>query len=117
MKTFLYILKGADATVMFPDINERNGYLGRWGEWIKSMMEKRVFISGLPLSRNGKNITLRGVSEHIPTDGDKTLLGYGFLTAETIDDATALFQHSPVAEADSIIELYEVEGMPSGVMK
>ncbi len=117
MKTFLYILKGPDITELFPTLDAQNAYMAAWGSWIKNMMEKRVFVSGLPLMRGGRHITQAGFTDYSPTLTDTCMIGYGFLATENIDEAAALLADSPIKEVDSTVELYEVAGMPANVMQ
>ncbi len=117
MKTFFYIINGGDTEALFPDPQKRGEYFARWGEWIKDMMGKKAFVSGFPLKRQGKIISREGIIPLVPTPFDATPAAYGFLTATSIEEAGEFLKSAPLAEESAMIELRELQNMPTAVLE
>lgn len=102
MKQFMYLLRGGDSMDnLSPE--EMEAHMGEWKTWMGGLAEQGKLAGGLPLSKEGKQVTGKGsiVSDGPFAEGKEIVGGYIIVNAESMDEAIELSKACPIFEGET----------------
>lgn len=112
MKQFMYLLRGGD------DLNELSpeemeAHMGLWKSWMGGLSEQGKLVGGLPLSKEGKQVSNGSMVTDGPFAAGKEVVGgYIIVNAETIDEAIQTSLGCPILkETNGNVEVREMMEM------
>ncbi len=108
MKQFMYLLRGGDSLdELSPE--EMEAHMGLWKSWMGGLAEQGKLAGGLPLSKEGKQVTNGDMVTDGPFAAGKEVVGgYIIVNAETMDEAIQTSLGCPILkEANGNVEVRE----------
>ena len=113
MKQFMYLLRGGKSMDTFSP-EEMEAHMGEWKAWMGGLAEQGKLAGGLPLSKEGKQVTGGGSIIHDGpfAEGKEVVGGYIIVNAETMDEAIQLSKACPIhQENEAVVEIREIMSM------
>ena len=115
MEKYMFIFKGAsdEAAKLSPD--EMQQHMQKWYKWIQDLTDRKVYLSGEPLEKEGKIVSRSG-NKNVITDGPfpetKELVGgYFIINANNLDEAAEIAKDCPGLELGGRVEVRTVMKM------
>ena len=113
MSKFMYLFRGGDAGMAELSNEEKQKHMQAWGVWMQGLAEKKILIDGLPLAKDGKQVSKGGqvVTDGPYTEGKEIVGGYLIVNADSIDDAVDISKGCPIFENNGFVEVREILNM------
>ncbi len=113
MSKYMYLFRGGDKRMAELSPEESQAHMGEWKTWMENLGKSGNFIDGLPLAREGWQLT---AAESVPTDGPFTegkeiVGGYLIVTADTPEGAIEMARGCPIFKTGGQVEVREVISM------
>lgn len=98
----MYLLRGGDRMDEFSP-EEMEAHMGKWKAWMGGLAEAGKLAGGLPLSKEGKQVTgtSKVVSDGPFAAGKEVVGGYIVVNAATMDEAIEISKGCPIFESDN----------------
>ena len=112
MKQFMYLLRGGDnLNELSPE--EMEAHMGKWKKWMGGLAEEGKLAGGLPLSKEGKQVTKGDLVTDGPFAAGKEVVGgYIIVNANSMEEAIETSLGCPILkEKDGNVEVREIMGM------
>ena len=113
MKQFMYLLRGGeDMSNYSPE--QMEAHMGEWKAWMGGLAQAGKLAGGLPLSKEGKQVTSKA---GVPTDGPfaegkEVVGGYLIVNAENMDEAIEISRGCPIFVGETAnVEVREIMDM------
>lgn len=103
MAKFVYIFVGGA-----PAKGQEEANMKDWGDWIKSLQDKKVYDSGVPFGWTKKVIN----SDGSVSDSSSKSSGYAVVEASSMDEAVEWAKGGPNQKYGGTTEVYDVMVMP-----
>lgn len=113
MKQFMYLLRGGDRMDDFSP-EEMEAHMGEWKAWMGGLAEQGKLAGGLPLGKEGKQVTGKAkvVTDGPFAAGKEIVGGYIIVNANTMDEAIELSKACPIFHSeDANLEVREMMEM------
>jgi hypothetical protein len=109
MKNYLFLFRGGDMSSLSPEEMQKN--MQEWGNWIKGLAEKGIFVAGEPLGKESKVIT---GTKKVVTDGpfaeSKEMVGgYLIVKAANISEAANIAKDCPIHNVNGVTEIRDIQ--------
>ena len=114
MTKYLYLFRGGDARMAEMSPEETQAHMEEWKTWMGGLAEKGQLIDGLPLQKEGKQVTGHGnvITDGPFAEGTEVVGGYLMVNAESLDEAVEISKGCPILQAaDGHIEVREIANM------
>ena len=112
MKEYLLLFRGGSNPDMTPSLEESQGHMQRWMQWMSSLAQEGKLIGAQPLSKTGKQIT---GTKKLMTDGPfmegkEMVGGYLICKANSYEEAVEISNGCPILEFENgKVEIREVQ--------
>lgn len=113
MKQFMYLLRGGKPMDNFSPA-DMEAHMGEWKAWMGGLAEQGKLAGGLPLSKEGKQVTGSGTVIHDGpySEGKEVVGGYIIVNAETMEEAIEISKGCPIHQHnEAIVEIREIMSM------
>lgn len=115
MKEFLYLFRGGDSNPGQRSPEQMQLSMQKWTQWMQELAQKGKFVGGQPLTMDGK--TVKGKAKQVTdgpfAEGKEMIGGYLIVKADDYNEAVELSKGCPIFENDGIVEVREIQEMPS----
>jgi len=109
----MFLLRGGDRMDDFSP-EEMEAHMGKWKAWMGGLAEAGVLTGGLPLGKEGKQVsgTSKVVSDGPFAAGKEIVGGYIAVNAESMEAAIEISKGCPIFESeDANLEVREMMEM------
>ncbi|MEO8512196.1 MAG: YciI family protein [Ignavibacteria bacterium] len=108
MKEFMFLFRNSEEALNKLTSEEKKQYYSKWGAWLKSFADKKIYVDGDRLSPT-EAVTISGKGKTI-TDGpyieSKEIIGgYVRIKAKDIEQAVQYAEDCPLLEINGIVEI------------
>jgi len=114
MEKFMYLFRGGvNHAHNAQDSEAAKKNMQAWINWMKSLGEKGILVSGEPLQPTGKNVNgkKKVVSDGPFTEVKELVGGYLIVNAKDINEAVEFSKGCPIFEEDGNVEIRQVQKM------
>lgn len=95
-----------------PTAEQMDLYMLQWNDWIKSISDNNRLEGGTHLSKQGRVLRPNGMTDGCYTEKNESVAGYIVISANTINDATAIAQNCPILQGKGTsVEIRQCVGM------
>lgn len=113
MSKYMYLFRGGDARMVEMSPEESQAHMGEWKSWMEGLAQSGNLIDGLPLGREGWQLT---GADSVPTDGPFTegkeiVGGYLIVNADDSANAVELARGCPIFKTGGNVEVRECLSM------
>ena len=113
MKDFMFFFRGPGDIKLTPEQSQVQ--MQKWMDWIGSLTARGHYVSGAPMSKEGKRV--KGEKPVITdgpfTEGKELLGGYLMIKAGSLEEATELAFGFPDYDKDCSVEIRELVAIPT----
>lgn len=108
MNEFMFLFRNSNEAVNRLSPEEQKEYYGKWGTWLKKLVDKKIYVDGDRLSSK-EAMTISGTDKAI-TDGpfieSKEIIGgYVRIKAENIKQAAEYAKECPLLDLGGTVEI------------
>ena len=112
MEKFIYLFRGGmEGHGLSPE--DMQAHMQKWMNWMKSLGEKGIMVSGEPLQTIGKQVsgTKKVVTDGPFVEAKEMVGGYLIVNAKDIDEAVEISKGCPIFNEDGKLEVRPIQKM------
>jgi hypothetical protein len=111
MEKFMYIFIDSELPSAAPSPEQMQASMQKWFAWIEKLKKENRYISGEPLTPQGKIVKGKNkvVTDGPFTESKELVSGYFIIQAKNLDEATTLAKDCPIFESNGTVAVRPVQ--------